>query len=174
VIYLDVAKVDLDISYVAMTIHTCFKCFIYFQTYVANISSGCFKCRYGRVHVSSTATAMLLLWGAPPWVTVQAPEASRRLRGTSPQAGQVTRTQVGPGDGHSARDGLLERGMGAGATCGHRGIDAGWDAVWVMGCGAGAAPGRAVHPDIWTLALPFFIYKKSPLSFFFTVFTSSI
>jgi hypothetical protein len=29
-VYLDVAKVDLVVAYIAMAIHTCFKCFIYF------------------------------------------------------------------------------------------------------------------------------------------------
>ena len=30
VFYLDVAKVDLDVAYVVMAIHVCFKCFICF------------------------------------------------------------------------------------------------------------------------------------------------
>jgi hypothetical protein len=71
VFHLDVAKVDLDVAYVAMTIHACFKrMFHLFQTYVANVSSGCFKNRFGRAHVSSDVVALLLLLGAPPWVIV--------------------------------------------------------------------------------------------------------
>ena len=31
VFHLNVAKVDLDVAYVAMTIHACFKCFICFR-----------------------------------------------------------------------------------------------------------------------------------------------
>jgi ABC-type glucose/galactose transport system permease subunit len=31
VFYLNVAKVDLNVAYVAMTIHACFKCFICFR-----------------------------------------------------------------------------------------------------------------------------------------------
>jgi hypothetical protein len=52
VFYLDVAKVDLDVVYVAMTIHACFKrmfqVFHLFQTYVGSISFGCFKSRSAR------------------------------------------------------------------------------------------------------------------------------
>jgi hypothetical protein len=51
-----VVKVDLDIAYVAMTIHAClksicFKCFIRFGLYVANVSSLCLKSRSGVAHV---------------------------------------------------------------------------------------------------------------------------
>ena len=45
--HLDVAKVDLDIPYVAMAIHACFKCFIcfsrmlqVFQLYVSKVDLG--------------------------------------------------------------------------------------------------------------------------------------
>jgi hypothetical protein len=52
VFYLDVAKVDLDVAYVAMVIHVSFKYFICFQTdvayvvngYVASVCSKCFIC----------------------------------------------------------------------------------------------------------------------------------
>jgi hypothetical protein len=78
---LDVAKVDLDVAYVAMTVHACFKrmfqVFHLFQTSVANVSSRCFKTRFGRAHVSSAAAALLLLLRVPPWVIVQAPEAGQ-------------------------------------------------------------------------------------------------
>jgi hypothetical protein len=56
--YVDVAKVDRDVAYVAMTIHVCckcvFKCFSYFiwilhmlqwlYTYIASVCSKCFTC----------------------------------------------------------------------------------------------------------------------------------
>jgi len=123
--YLDVTKVDLNVAYVVITIHTCFKrifqVFHLFQTYVTIVSFRCFKNKSGRAHVSSVATAVLLL-GAPPWVTMQTSEAGRHLRGMHPQVGQVTGTHVGPRDGC---------GMGAGAAC-KRGMGCGlgsWDAV---------------------------------------------
>jgi hypothetical protein len=47
VFYIDVAKADRDVAYVAMAIHVCFKCmfqmFRLFQTYVASVSSRCCK-----------------------------------------------------------------------------------------------------------------------------------
>jgi hypothetical protein len=43
VFHLDIAKVDIDVAYVAMVVHACFKriflVFYLFQTYVANVSS---------------------------------------------------------------------------------------------------------------------------------------
>jgi len=125
---LDVAKVDLDVAYVAMTIHACFNrmfhVFYQFQTYVASVSSGCFKSRSGRAHVSYAATVLLLLLGAPLWVTVRAPKAGRHLHRTHPQVGQVIGTHIGPGDGRVARDGLLKHGMLLGAACGRGGMHA--------------------------------------------------
>ena len=51
VFHLDVAKVDLDIAYVAMAIYACckhmFEVFQVFQTYVLSVSSGCCKNRSG-------------------------------------------------------------------------------------------------------------------------------
>jgi hypothetical protein len=82
VFHLDVVKLDLDVAYIAMT-----KCFICFLTYIANIFSGCFKSRSEKAHVSSTATALLLLLGALSWITVRVPEAGRRLRSMHLQAG---------------------------------------------------------------------------------------
>jgi hypothetical protein len=100
VFYLNDVKVDLIVAYVAMNIHVCFKrmlqVFHLFQTYVASVSSRCFKSRSGRAHVSSAATALQLL-GHRAWVTVQAPEAGKHLHGSHPQAGQVARTHVGLG-----------------------------------------------------------------------------
>jgi hypothetical protein len=67
VFHLDVAKVDLDIAYVAMTIHACFKHMfqvfhlcsdVYYKCFF-----GCFKSRFGRAHVSSAVVALLLLLG---------------------------------------------------------------------------------------------------------------
>jgi hypothetical protein len=47
VFHLNVAKVDLDVAYVAMTIYArckpMFQLFHVFQTFVLNVSSGCFK-----------------------------------------------------------------------------------------------------------------------------------
>jgi hypothetical protein len=40
--HLDVSKVNVGVAYVAMAIHTCFKCFVCFQTYVENVLSKCF------------------------------------------------------------------------------------------------------------------------------------
>jgi hypothetical protein len=45
VLYIDVAKVYRDVAYVAIVIHICFKCFIYFQTYVSSVLSKCYKSR---------------------------------------------------------------------------------------------------------------------------------
>jgi hypothetical protein len=50
VFHLDVAKVDLDIAYAAISIHAGFKRMFQsvssvFQTYVASVSSGCFRSR---------------------------------------------------------------------------------------------------------------------------------
>jgi len=65
VFHLDVAKVDLDVAYVAMTKYACYKpmflVFQLFQTYITNISSRCFKnrswcctcCKWLYTHVSS-------------------------------------------------------------------------------------------------------------------------
>ena len=44
-----VAKVDLDVAYVAMPIHACFICF---SLYVANVSTLCFKSRSDVAHVA--------------------------------------------------------------------------------------------------------------------------
>ena len=41
--HLDVAKVDLGVAHVAMVIHAYFKCLMCLQTYVVNVSTGCFK-----------------------------------------------------------------------------------------------------------------------------------
>jgi hypothetical protein len=91
VFHLDIAKVDLDVAYVVMTIHACFKrmfqVFHLFQMYVANVSSGCFKSRSKRAHASSVVVALLLLLGVPLWVTVRATEAGGHLRSTHSQAG---------------------------------------------------------------------------------------
>jgi cellulose synthase/poly-beta-1,6-N-acetylglucosamine synthase-like glycosyltransferase len=52
-------KVDLDVVYVAMVIHICFKSifqvFDLLQMYVANVSSVCFKSRSGVTHVAMDA-----------------------------------------------------------------------------------------------------------------------
>jgi hypothetical protein len=60
VLYIDVAKVDRDVVHVVMAIHVCFKLmfqmFHIFQTYVANVLSGCCKSRSGcciHMHVVS-------------------------------------------------------------------------------------------------------------------------
>jgi hypothetical protein len=64
--HLDVSNVDLSVAHVAMTIHTCcnrytrmFQVFHRFQTYVANVYSGCFKSRYGIAHVAMAIHACL-------------------------------------------------------------------------------------------------------------------
>jgi hypothetical protein len=49
VFHLDIAKVDRDVAHVAMAIHVCFKCIfqmfnLFFQTFVASVSSGCCIC----------------------------------------------------------------------------------------------------------------------------------
>ena len=47
VLYVDVAKVDLDVAHVVMAMHVCFKCmfqiFHLFQANVASVLSGCCK-----------------------------------------------------------------------------------------------------------------------------------
>jgi hypothetical protein len=40
--HLDISKVDVGVAHIAMAIHTCFKCFVCFQTYVENVLSECF------------------------------------------------------------------------------------------------------------------------------------
>jgi hypothetical protein len=46
VFYLDITKVDMDVTYVTRTTYACCKpMFKMFHTYVANVSSGCFKSR---------------------------------------------------------------------------------------------------------------------------------
>jgi hypothetical protein len=91
VFHLNVAKVDLDVAYVAMTIYACFKRMFQVshlvQMYIANVSSGRFKSRSGRAPVSSTAVALLLLLGVSSWVTVRVFKAGRGLRSTHSQAG---------------------------------------------------------------------------------------
>jgi hypothetical protein len=82
VFHLDAVKLDLDVAYIVMT-----KCFICFLTYVANIFSECFKSRSERTHVSSAATALLLLLGALTWIIVRVLEAGRRLRSKHMQVG---------------------------------------------------------------------------------------
>jgi hypothetical protein len=51
VFYIDVAKVDRGVAYLAIAIHVCLKCmfqmFFLFHTYVASISSRCCKYRSG-------------------------------------------------------------------------------------------------------------------------------
>jgi hypothetical protein len=45
--HLDISKVDLGVAHVLMATHSCFKrmfqVFHLYQTYVVNVSSGCFK-----------------------------------------------------------------------------------------------------------------------------------
>jgi hypothetical protein len=60
VFYIDVAKVDRDVAHVAITIYVCFKCmfqiFHMFQMYVASVSFGCCRSKYGSciyMHVAS-------------------------------------------------------------------------------------------------------------------------
>jgi hypothetical protein len=60
-VYLDVLKVDLGVAYVAMATLACFKhtfqVFHLFQTYVANVLSGCFKSRSSLAHVAVAPVA---------------------------------------------------------------------------------------------------------------------
>jgi hypothetical protein len=56
--YIDVAKVDRDVTHVAMTVHVCFKfMFHVFQTYVSSVMAihVCFKCMFHvfQMYVSS-------------------------------------------------------------------------------------------------------------------------
>jgi hypothetical protein len=60
VLYIFVAKVDLNVAHVIMAIHACFKCmfqmFHLFQMYVVSVLSGCCKSRSGcciYMHVAS-------------------------------------------------------------------------------------------------------------------------
>ena len=66
----------------------CFKCFICLQTYIANVIFECFKV-HRVLHMlrrDSLGVAPCCCCGAA-WVTVQAPEGVRRLRGVHLQAG---------------------------------------------------------------------------------------
>jgi hypothetical protein len=71
---MDVAKVDLDVAYVAMPIHSClkrmFQVFHLFQTYIANVSSRCFKSRSGccMMPVVDGQRAPVAAAEAQPWV----------------------------------------------------------------------------------------------------------
>jgi hypothetical protein len=98
VFHLDVAKVDLDVAYdgyTRMCLSVCFKCFVCFQSYVASVSIGCFKSTSREAHVvialvvggSSLLQPPATTVGAPPWVTVRAPEADWCLHGAHSQAG---------------------------------------------------------------------------------------
>ena len=93
--HIDVAKVDRDVAYVAMAIYVCF-----------SVGSKCFICSRRMLQVFHLDVAKvdlvlhMLQWDppaaaveAPPWVTVQGPEANRCIHGTYPEAGQVTGTQ---------------------------------------------------------------------------------
>jgi hypothetical protein len=95
VFHLDVAKVDADVAYVAMTVNVCFKrifqVFYLFQSYVASVSLNVSKVNLGehmlqwrRWLAGCCRSRLLLLLGAPPWVTVRAPEADRCLYGAHP------------------------------------------------------------------------------------------
>jgi hypothetical protein len=61
IFYLDISKVDLSVAcckwlYTHVSI-TCFECFICLQTYVANVSSACFKNRSDVAHAAMTSVA---------------------------------------------------------------------------------------------------------------------
>jgi hypothetical protein len=86
-----------------MAIDTCFKCFVYFQMYVANVLSGCFKTRSFVVGRCPPTVA-----GAPSWFTcrcmrptdtsaVRIRGRGKRLRVAVPPCGCRTRY------GHRAR-----------------------------------------------------------------------
>jgi hypothetical protein len=96
--YLDVAKVDPDIAYIAMPIHACFKClFIYFQTYVANVSSECFKGDRDVARCQWMANSgRLLCAGAQPWVD---PRGFPCGRGPATDIGAARDANTGRGTG---------------------------------------------------------------------------
>jgi hypothetical protein len=60
-LHLDVSKVDLGVAHVAVATYAYCMCFIRFQIYVANVSSGCFKSKLGIACHRPPAPA-----GAPP------------------------------------------------------------------------------------------------------------
>jgi hypothetical protein len=61
IFHLDVAKVDLNVAYVAMAIHVCFKrifqVFHLFSGICCKFSIECFKSRFGGAHVAMDSVA---------------------------------------------------------------------------------------------------------------------
>jgi hypothetical protein len=98
VFYLDVAKQDLDVAYVVMAIHVCFKAYVssvssVFSRMLQSVSTRCFKSRYGGAYVVMALVAggqrlaidaCYCCWGAirgSPCRCLRPVNASRRIRG---------------------------------------------------------------------------------------------
>jgi len=152
VFHLNVAKVDLDVAYVVVVIHACFKrifqVFCLFQTYVASFSSKYFKSRSRRGHVS-----MMPVAGAQLPAGVGGAVESHYV-GTCGQQTPLRRasassvgdgTHVGPGNGRGCGMGCWGVGWAVGAQDGRSGMmrcrDMGTRALdgmqtWMGGCSA--------------------------------------
>ena len=80
IFHLDISKVDFGVAHVAMASHACFKrmfqVFHLSRTYIANVSSGCFKSRSG---VAGHRPPIVAVEGAA-LVSVLVPDAVRHLR----------------------------------------------------------------------------------------------
>ena len=90
--HLDVAEVDLDVAYVVVAIHACFKCFIcfsrmlqVFQLYVSKVDLGEHMLQWPWwLGDSCLPQSPAIAARALSWVTVRAPEAGKRLPGAHP------------------------------------------------------------------------------------------
>ena len=86
VFHLDVAKIDLDVVYIAMVIYACFKRIVSSVSSVFSRMLHVFQLDVSKVdlgeHMFNGPGG-----GAPPWVIVWAPESGRHLHSAHPQTG---------------------------------------------------------------------------------------
>jgi hypothetical protein len=148
--------VNLDVVYVAMAIHTCFKCFIRFSLSVANVSSLCFKSRWGVAHViicvsgwrtAACRSRLLLLRG--------------HRRGSRAGAGARFQTLARDAGGRGVRD-----TMRASVGC-RRGASSGTDVASRAGFGAGRRELRASSAGVGAVSgrTPFSVHEQSRAGF---------
>jgi hypothetical protein len=155
--------VNLDVAYVAMAIHTCFKCFIRFSLSVANVSSLCFKSRWGVAHVTICVSG---------WRTAAC--RSRLLllrghrRGSRAGAGARFQTLARDAGGRGVRDTMrasvgCRRGASSGTDVASRaGFGAGRRELRASSAGVGAVSSRAGFPLLGFDSK--FLISKFPIS----------
>jgi hypothetical protein len=84
VFYLDVIKVDLNVAYISMAIHACFKCFICFrhmlQIFCLDVSKIDLVLHMLQWHrwLAGSGLPQLPAAAGAPWVTVRAPAPLQR------------------------------------------------------------------------------------------------